>query len=240
MFILFKLVLTPQLQRNLQTWPSFVFSVKRPLMKSLQGASSTSHLVQTHSNVQTFPEEANVTKNRRCRLVRIVGLTLLLCVKHFLSRLLSIQRRLSLLLLLQQVNSCQNVNKAIDNRHLYNALHGWKNAIFSIQDLWYRAHHTSRWPYLIILQVIIGRRGCSSWRRIRSIIRLGTFGSTGLNTRNQLLSQQRRKWGPGNLSKATTWTTWTTRSTWPTWPTDHPDQLNHSGNPEWLKDLSWR
>ena len=60
------------------------------------------------------------------------------------------------------------MNKATDNRHLYNANHGWKNAIFSIQDLWYRALHTSRWPSLIILQVIIGRRGCSSWRRIRS------------------------------------------------------------------------
>ena len=30
------------------------------------------------------------------------------------------------------------------------------------------------------------------------IIRLGTFGPTGLNTRNQLLSQQRRNWGPGH------------------------------------------
>ena len=27
-------------------------------------------------------------------------------------------------------------------------------------------------------------------------IRLGTFGPTGLNTRNQLLSHQRKKWGP--------------------------------------------
>ena len=71
------------------------------------------------------------------------------------------------------------MNKAMDSRHLYNANHAWKNAIFSIQNLWYRALHTSRRPYLIILQVIIGRRGCSSWRRIRSIIRLGIFGSTG-------------------------------------------------------------
>ena len=30
------------------------------------------------------------------------------------------------------------------------------------------------------------------------IIKLGTFGPTGLNTRNQLLSQQRRNWGPGH------------------------------------------
>ena len=27
------------------------------------------------------------------------------------------------------------MNKAMDSRHLYNANHGWKNAIFSIQDL---------------------------------------------------------------------------------------------------------
>ena len=54
------------------------------------------------------------------------------------------------------------MNKAMDSRHLYNANHGWKNAIFSIQDLWYRALHTSRWPCLIILQVITGRRFRSS------------------------------------------------------------------------------
>ena len=29
------------------------------------------------------------------------------------------------------------------------------------------------------------------------IVRMETFGPTGLNTRNQLLSQQRRNWGPG-------------------------------------------
>ena len=35
------------------------------------------------------------------------------------------------------------------------------------------------------------------------------------------------------LTTRTTWTTWTTRPTSPTWLTDHPDQLNHFGNPEW-------
>ena len=45
----------------------------------------------------------------------------------------------------------------------------WRSTLGSTTEMrWRSPLPTSRWPSLIILQAITGRRGCSSWRRIGS------------------------------------------------------------------------